>query len=166
MILAHLALGYLVTKTINKVMPCSISTKVLMTLGLIGSVFPDFDMFYFYLVDRTIHHHDYWTHIPIMWLAILLIVGVLVRVIKPVYMPVLIVFGVNVVLHLVTDSIVGDIKWLYPFDNDYYALFTVPALYKPWWLNFILHWTFAVELTIIATALFIFVWENKRNKQQ
>jgi hypothetical protein len=34
-------------------------------------------------------------------------------------------------LHLVLDSIVGDIWWLAPFVDRRYSLFTVPAVYGP-----------------------------------
>lgn len=53
----------------------------------------------------------------------------------------------------VLDSVVGDIWWFAPFVDRPFALFTVPALYKPWWLNFFLHWSFALELAICAWAL-------------
>jgi hypothetical protein len=32
----------------------------------------------------------------------------------------------------------------------------MPAIFKPWWLNFELHWSFAVELAICAWALPIY----------
>jgi hypothetical protein len=59
-------------------------------------------------------------------------------------------------LHLVLDSFVGDIWWFAPFIDRPYAMFTVPAIYTPWWLNFFLHWTFAVELGICVWALLIY----------
>jgi hypothetical protein len=31
--------------------------------------------------------------------------------------------------------------------------YTVPALYNPWWLNFLLHWSFYLELAVIVLAL-------------
>jgi len=54
--------------------------------------------------------------------------------------------------HLLLDSVVGDIYWLAPFSGKPYSMFTVPALYHPWWLNFILHWSFAFELALLAWA--------------
>lgn len=37
-----------------------------------------------------------------------------------------------------------------------YVLSTVSALFKPWWRNFVLHWSFALELGICAWALVIY----------
>jgi len=56
---------------------------------------------------------------------------------------------------MVLDSIVGDIWWFAPFVDQRFSLFTVPALYKPWWLNFILHWSFALELAVVGSAVYL-----------
>lgn len=37
-----------------------------------------------------------------------------------------------------------------------YVLFTVPPLFTPWWRNFVLHWSFALELGICAWPLIIY----------
>ncbi len=66
-------------------------------------------------------------------------------------------------MHMLLDSIVGDIWWFAPFVDQPYALFTVEAVYKPWWLNFILHWSFAIEIGILLWALYL--WRaNKLSK--
>ena len=57
--------------------------------------------------------------------------------------------------HMLLDSIVGDIWWLAPFVNQPFVLFTVPALYQPWWLNFILHWSFGLELLLGLWAMLL-----------
>ncbi|CUR46968.1 hypothetical protein Q668_03800 [Alcanivorax sp. PN-3] len=56
------------------------------------------------------------------------------------------------------DTIVGDIWWLAPFIDKPYALFTVPAVYRPWWPNFVLYWSFALEIAIAVWALL--VWRS------
>jgi hypothetical protein len=61
-------------------------------------------------------------------------------------------FTGNGLIHMLLDSLVGDIWWFAPFIDKPYSLFTVPALYKPWWINFIFHWSFAVELGIVLWA--------------
>lgn len=55
-------------------------------------------------------------------------------------------------LHLLLDTFVGDIWWGAPFYDQPLALFSVPARFSPWWLNFVLHWSFAVELAICGWA--------------
>jgi len=60
------------------------------------------------------------------------------------------------VLHMLLDSIVGDIWWFAPFVDQAYALFNVPARYQPWWLNFLLHWSFALELALWVWAFVLY----------
>ncbi|GHT96641.1 hypothetical protein AGMMS49545_22150 [Betaproteobacteria bacterium] len=56
-------------------------------------------------------------------------------------------------VHIILDTLVGDIWWLAPFYDKPYALFTVPARFFPWWLNFFLHWSFVAELLIWMWAI-------------
>jgi inner membrane protein len=63
---------------------------------------------------------------------------------------------------MVLDSIVGDIAWLAPFSDERFALFEVPAIFKPWWLNFVLHWSFALELVLVASAVYCWRRDNDR----
>ncbi len=157
MIIAHLPLGYLLSKATAKISNPRLNLKLFMAVGLLGSICPDFDMFYFYFIDNRLHHHhDYWTHIPLFWYGVFLLLAGIVKWLYPKYLPLLIVFGVNIMAHLVADTLVGDIKWLYPLNDTYYAFFTVPARYQPWWLNFVLHWTFLLELSIILVAVYFF----------
>ena len=69
------------------------------------------------------------------------------------------IFSINGFIHMLLDSIVGDIWWLAPVIDQPYALFTVEAVYKPWWLNFILHWSFALEILVFFWA--IYLWRSK-----
>jgi inner membrane protein len=73
MFLAHMPAGNMVRKfLLSQFHLDSSKTQWLLILGLLGSVFPDLDMLYFYLIDnRQRDHHSYWTHIPIYWLGLL-----------------------------------------------------------------------------------------------
>ncbi|THB68747.1 MAG: hypothetical protein D6B27_01885 [Gammaproteobacteria bacterium] len=82
--------------------------------------------------------------------------------IKKDLLPLIGIFGINIFIHLFADSIVGDIWWFSPFTNKPYSLFTVPSIYKIWWGNFILHWSFLIEITLILIAIYIFI--NSRKK--
>jgi inner membrane protein len=63
------------------------------------------------------------------------------------------ILGLNVLLHLVLDTVAGGIRWLWPFSDVELALTTVRARYHPWVLNFVLHWTFALEVALVVAAL-------------
>jgi inner membrane protein len=112
------------------------------------------DILYFHLVDhRQHHHHSYFTHFPSVWLG-LVALSVLwkLRARGSVAAVLGIVFALNGLVHMVLDSVVGDVRWLAPLSDRAFALAAVPALYKPWWLNFLLHWSFLLELSLVAGA--------------
>ena len=162
MIIGHLPSGYVFSKLlVDKLAKIGIKPRHVIAVGVLGAVAPDFDMFYFHLVDnRQHHHHVYWSHYPIFWLALLSAAlmwhkwaSVKVTAILAV------VFSVAGLIHLLLDSIVGDIWWFAPFIDEPYTMFTVPALYKPWWLNFILHWSFVLELLLLVWAFLL--WRRK-----
>lgn len=70
MFIAHLPAGYILGRTLTN----KIQSKYVMSAALIGSVFPDLDMFWFYLVDnRQTHHHDYYTHWPVFYILALFV---------------------------------------------------------------------------------------------
>lgn len=133
-------------------------SSVVIGAGMIGSIAPDLDMVYFYLIDhRQTHHHKYVTHWPLLWLCLVVAAILWIRVSRFSKASCLsLVFIVGGVLHLILDSFVGDIWWLAPFGGKPYAMFTVPAVFKPWWLNFFFHWSFAVELIIGLWALTLY----------
>src|SRR5262249_26358818 len=65
------------------------------------------------------------------------------------------IFSFNGFVHLLLDSIVGRIWWLAPFVDRPFSLFTVHGTYKPWWLNFMLHWSFALEIALLISAAWL-----------
>lgn len=161
MFIAHLPAGYISTKyIINKADTASLgpgNTKLYMVVGLIAAMLPDFDMVYFYLIDNRQHlHHGYVTHLPFFW-AIPVILWALISLIFKNKKSLLFaaIVGVNVFLHLFLDTFVGKVRWLYPLSNMDFYFFDVPARYNWWVWNFVLHWTFLFELTILFIAGFI-----------
>lgn len=159
MIIGHLPVGYFSSKLIfPRLSSRGISAKAFILVGILGALAPDLDMLYFHLVDyRQHHHHTCWTHKPIVWGILLLISLILLKSMRLSYRPVLMfIFSLNGFIHMFLDTIVGDIWWFAPFIDKPFAFFTVPALYKPWWLNFLLHWSFALELAVSIWALIIF----------
>lgn len=60
----------------------------------------------------------------------------------------------NGLLHMLLDFIAGNIYWLAPWVNKPFSLFTVFRLYEPWWLNFLLHRSFVLEIAIVIWAVY------------
>jgi LexA-binding, inner membrane-associated putative hydrolase len=162
MFIGHLPAGYILTKTLQK----KFDTTKYFLIGLLGSIFPDIDILYFYLIDnRQSLHHGYWIHIPYYWIliaAISLLVFLILK--KKDYMIASVIFFSNVILHLFLDTIVGKIEWFYPITNQAYYLFDVPAVYGFWVYNFVFHWTFLIEVGLVVWAIVIFWRSRKVNK--
>lgn len=60
-------------------------------------------------------------------------------------------------MHLILDTLVGGILWLWPVDNRSVSLAVVPALYDHWIMSVVFHWSFLIEITItiLATGLWL-----------
>ena len=156
MFIAHAPMGYIMsTSFLKRYGKLPATTSMVLLFGVLGSIAPDFDMIYFYLIDnRQTHHHNYITHWPIIWATLLAASTIWLRSSHKSKSPWLaFIFSLGGFIHIVLDSFVGDIWWFSPFANEPYAMFTVPARFSPWWLNFVFHWSFAVELIICAWAM-------------
>lgn len=160
MFIAHLPAGYLFTRFLQH----RFRIVGYAWWGIAGSVFPDVDMLWFYFVDhRQTLHHEYWTHTPVVWLALWVAVGFVYFVTKK--RSVLIagsMFIGNVFLHLLLDTWAGGVAWFRPFVDTSYVFVTVPAT-RDWWVwSFVTHWSFLVEVAMIIAAVVLFACGRKR----
>jgi inner membrane protein len=162
MIIGHAPAGYIISRLL---LPCfkvkRLSAKTFLWVGVIGALAPDIDMLYFHLIDqRQHHHHTYVTHFPILWLTLLICSVIWFSIAKNKGNAALAtLFSINGLIHMVFDTIVGDIWWFAPFIDKPFVFFTVPALYTPWWLNFLLHGSFGIEVTITIFAFYL--WRKR-----
>ncbi len=156
MFIAHLPAGYILAKHLKK--KNNFRNKSILQVTLFGSIFPDLDLVYFYLIDnRQTLHHDYWIHTPFYWFVIYLMSISLAKLLKlKKYSPFITAFHLGIFLHLILDTYVGKINWFFPFSKQSFAIFEVPERYDSWILNFVLHWSFILELAILVYALIIF----------
>jgi inner membrane protein len=155
-ILAHLPAGYLVGRAFG------VRSGPVMAAALAGSVLPDLDLIWFYLIDdRAFHHHRYWVHIPAFWAMVAGVALPLVRLLAPgMLRPALALIAV-ILVHIVLDSIGGGILWFWPFDGTMSVLVEAPATQSHWVLSFLVHWTFALEAAIMLTAAALFLAARK-----
>lgn len=161
MFIAHLPAGYLLTKFLIRKNDTSGQTKqqyrTFLFIGLLGSILPDFDLLYFFLIDDRQHgHHSYWSHIPYYWTTLFLISFVYCKMVQASRFIVtgLLVLYLNIMLHLILDTLVGGIYWLHPIDQSYLTLVDIQPRFQWWVWNFVLHWTFALELLIAFLAIY------------
>jgi len=153
--IGHLPAAYLLGHTVFSPSGNNMSGYVIL-IALIGGVIPDCDLVYFYTMgERQVVHHEYWTHIPFFWLVIYLIGSLAMLMCRRFRaFALLSVFFAAVVLHLLLDTITGEIQWLYPVSGQSFTLVQVPAVHTWWVANFIMHWTFMIELAVLVLALF------------
>jgi hypothetical protein len=162
MFIAHLPAGYL---TARAVMQRAGPRSGLLLAGMAGGVFPDVDLLYGALVDAgQIHHHRYWTHLPVFWLVVWVglegVARFTGRRFCHLHLPVR-SFLLAVAGHLLLDTVAGDIWWFGPWLDQPFSLVTVPARYPSWWLSYLFHWTFALEMSIVALAGWV-AWSAQR----
>ncbi len=145
MMIAHLPAGYLCARGLR----VSGASLPLAWGVIVGSIAPDLDMLWFVLVDGgAVHHHSYLTHRPALWFMVL--VGALMVRSKA-----FIGVGLGALLHVSLDTIAGSIVWGWPIWPEPVTLVHVPPTHDHWVQSFLAHWTFRVELAILATAAFV-----------
>lgn len=165
MLIAHLPAGYILFKAVDKKNTFQEKDKKPLLFGiLLGSILPDVDTIWFYLVsDRSAVHHSYWTHTPFFWTMVFVLIYTFSRILKLRRISVFTLgCWVSIILHLILDSIAGQIRWTWPFSNQAVQLVEIPATHDWWVLSFIFHWTFLLEIGFIAVAIFIFLKERAR----
>jgi inner membrane protein len=143
--------------------------------GVVGAIAPDIDLLYFHLIDhRQTLHHRYFSHWPLTWLVLTVAAVALnrrtarsaqsprglkgtaalsaARRLRAIFFLVLL-FCLGGTLHIILDSIVGDVFWFAPFIYKPWSLFAVHGNLHPWWLNFVAHWSFGLEIAICLWAV-------------
>ena len=156
MFIAHISAGYLLTRScLNVFQVPKSSVQPLFWAGLLAGVLPDVDWLYFYLVDAQQHnHHSYWTHIPLFWVCgyFLLIPWTLIFKLQKVFVVLTVVF-INVIGHMVLDTMSGGIRWGAPFSEHYTVLIPIESRHDWSVLNYFLHWSFLIELALVGLSL-------------
>lgn len=158
MIIGHLPAGYILsTLCFPRIASQGVSRNKFMRAGLLGAIAPDLDLIYFYGIDDRAHlHHTYFSHFPVVWLVLLISVSLWCYAAKRKELPLLAtIFAANGLLHMLLDFIAGNIYWLAPWVMQPFSLFTVSRIFEPWWLNFLFHRSFLLEIAIVVWAVFL-----------
>ena len=160
MFIAHLPAAYVALKA-TPLKP----TPIAFAVFLAGSVAPDLDLAYFYLLDgQQHHHHGYLTHRPAFWIALLLI-GLAMSHSR--FRAATTALSAGALLHLLLDSIVAQISWLWPLSDWSAPVVSVPATHEFWVLSFLTHWTFKIEIVICLIAAATYwraVWRTQKTR--
>ncbi len=159
MLIAHFPVGYLEGKVFNHY--TKVNATQITLASLLGNMIPDFDMLYFHLIDgRKTHHHEYFTHWPLFWMAVSAVLLGAVFVFKRQAILIALAFCIGTILHMVMDSVAAPIHWLAPFSPETFELVHVPATSTSWVISFMTHWTFLIEIGICLLAALVY-WRKK-----
>lgn len=156
MIIGHLPAAYILSTHLHhRLGTVSGNSTRLIAAGMLGGIFPDFDLLYFYFIDqRQHHHHEYWSHYPLLWLLLLSAAFILWRLKRGNELSaVLLLFTLNAFIHLCLDTPLGSIEWLAPFSHLSFTFYSPSAHFAIWWLNFIFSPPFLIELVLLGWAL-------------
>ncbi|MEN8834043.1 MAG: metal-dependent hydrolase [Pacificibacter sp.] len=149
MFIAHLPAAYIAFKAGARRI-----SKPAFAAGMLGAVFPDLDMFWFYFIDhKAHHHHDYITHRPFVWICITVIGFALYRYRCS---AVVTAFGVGGLIHMLLDTTLGAVNWAWPFGDWGGPVIIVPATHDHWIASFVTHWTFWPEIIICVVAAIVY----------
>jgi hypothetical protein len=165
-LVGHLPAGYLVSKLLaRRIQARDLERQHFIAAGMLGAIAPDLDMFYFYFIDqRQHHHHLYFPHLPVVWLVLVGVSAAWLYSRRKAMASLALIFSLNGLVHMFLDSTAGDIWWFGPWVDKPFALVTVRARYQPWWLNFVLHWTFLLEVFVLLLAAY--VWRRSRKTER
>ena len=159
MIIAHLPSGYIVGRLLTK-------APLVVPAAVVGGIIPDIDMFWYYFIDqKTVHHHQYWVHIPAFWAVIAMCVLPIILICANRYRTAAFGFFIAVFLHLFLDTIAGNIMWLYPFSDHLTRLVVYPRHYGHWIFNSLFHWVFVLEIGICFVAAVFWFFREKDTGQ-
>jgi hypothetical protein len=173
----HLAAGYLLSEGyLTLVRPAVSSSEAprLAALGVFSSFAPDLDMFVaFYKEKKFIHtgakkdHRFYLSHAPLLWLVFGLTVALMGRNVFWHHAGALIIIGSW--SHFLLDSTDVGVRWLYPFNQRFFALKNPgqPEInnvrgFWPHWVNLLkMYWRrtpFTVGLEIGLVVFAVLAW--------
>jgi len=143
MYLAHLPSGYLLGKFLQN----KLKVDKYLPYSLIGSIAPDFDLIYAEIVNYPYDHRYLPTHTLFAWLAGLLLFLMLRKLLSlKLDIKVLIFFFSGVLTHLILDTIVGEIMWLYPFNRTFFGILKLRE-------NF--YWVVLAEFLVIFPSIWL-----------
>ena len=174
----HLAGGYLAARALLSLTHASFppgQTTALLAIGTLAGELPDIDLVRFALDKRDADHRDYFTHAPLFWLAIALVIALVGYAAGSPFSE----FVGWLVLsgswcHLLFDSVEYGVMWLWPFSVKRFALerrvpeehIDAPAgslrhhvafMFGP----YLKTWTFWAEIAVTLFALYLLLFVHQ-----
>ncbi|MDD4382400.1 MAG: metal-dependent hydrolase [Candidatus Dojkabacteria bacterium] len=175
MFLAHGPLGYITNELIQKKAISKLKSHDQMIVGLFAFLFgilPDIDMLILQMFSiPAFAHHNYFTHSPILYIAIWLILKLAVIGLRKIFNKrtsgvlhndllniLLNTFLIATMIHFLGDIIVGSIMLFYPFSNMQFSIFE-KILEPNLFVSYFFLPYFSIEI-LICTIFFVMVYRK------
>lgn len=158
MLIGHIPLGYLIARGLKNVWQKSVQTPRqrywLYGAAIAGSVFPDFDLFYYYLVNAFTSHRLLPTHSFIPY-SILLIIGTLLNKRQPhrVVGFGILLFALGGIGHIIADMYTGMAAGFAPLSLKVFGLYSLASISNSWFGRYPFLTNYITEYFIYAVAL-------------
>lgn len=172
MIFAHGPGSFVTTHLTRKWWAKNISeecTKKLYWLGAILGVSVDLDMAYNWFVDSRGSHRDYITHTPFLHILITVLLAIVaffsqnkkaIAVSK--------VYFIATITHLVLDSFIGGVMWLFPLSREFFGLMLFDNIAFSFFGQNALYINFIAEglLFVLAAVILLYVFFERKQSRQ
>lgn len=166
MIIAHGPLGYLLTRGAKRYWGKHHFSRqqvlALYVIGVIGGLFPDVDLFYFYLVDATVVHRQFLTHSLWPYLASILVGALLLRGRRPFWGWLPLLFGISACGHLLADMYTGLTAALAPLSDAMLGVMALPGVGGSWFGRYSFMVNYFTEFVICLLAIGTVIKNRRR----
>lgn len=126
MIFAHAPASFLLTYALKKYWQPSCQRKQIISLyilAMIGGIFPDIDLFYYYLSSATFSHHEVFTHSVLFYSIVCGLIYFFGYWRKNKFLQTAAsLFFLGIISHFLADSLGAGVVWLWPFSKTLYGL--------------------------------------------
>lgn len=162
MIIAHGPLGYLLAYSTRRWWQDKLTAQqrnVVYLVAFIGGIFPDADLFYYYLVDSTVSHRQLLPHSAVPY-VLLILLGIVFLFVLPklrFYAWLILAFSVGGLSHLAADMLVGMAAVFNPLSLEMYGLVSNAWYRDSWFMRYNLVTNFTLEFMIIMIAAGTFI---------
>ncbi len=177
----HIAAGYLAAAALLKIAKPDFDPQQMRALLALGAFFgfaPDLDVFVsfikaksFTVPDQSFNHRYFWSHTPLPWLIVSLLIFFLAA--DPFLKYVGLMIWIGSWSHFLFDTPTFGIMWLWPLSRNHFALSRKEynlmgdaghEKFFTYWTTFLRNWfkvykiSIILELTLIITALAVLIY--------
>lgn len=157
MIFSHAPLGFIITYSTSKIWKEKLTKREtfwIFFIGILFSIFPDVDLFYYYFISSGETHRALITHTPFLYILLSLVVFLIGFIFKRSFVKlVALVVLLTSFSHLLLDSLGSGIAWLYPYNDLLYGFLSFSFLSEGFYGQYLFAIVYSLELLFILTFL-------------